>query len=392
MDIRKRISIVLVALPDSGGRLGPKAQTVSGTLIDGQHKQPLGYAVVQLLGSDSTYVSGTTSDDTGRFALAAPRDGRYILKVSFVGMRTLCHDIVVSGGKDQDAGALTLQADEHVLREVTIAAQAPKVVLKNDTFQYNASAYRVAEGSTVEALVKVLPGAEIGDDGSIKINGKEVKKILVDGKEFMTGDTKTAMKNLPVSIIDKVKAYDQKSDLTRVTGIDDGEEQTVLDFGMKQGMNKGFFSNINLSVGNHGRYSERGMAAYFKDNFRMMGFLSANNVGDMMFGGGRRGGFGQTRQGLNNTKMAGINMNYDNGKTLAMGRIPALEPQQRRPAGQGLLRQLPCLAARLHAPHQPAVHAVQQLGRALPPGWTPRLDVERDVRQACSSARATAST
>ena len=185
MDIRKRVSIVLVALLALVG-VSAQAQTVSGTLIDGQHKQPLGYAVVQLLGSDSTYVSGTTSDDTGRFALAAPRAGRYILKVSFVGMRTICHDVVVAGGKDKEVGALTLQADEHVLREVTIAAQAPKVVLKNDTFQYNASAYRVAEGSTVEALVKVLPGAEIGDDGSIKINGKEVKKILVDGKEFMT--------------------------------------------------------------------------------------------------------------------------------------------------------------------------------------------------------------
>ena len=97
MDIRKRICIVLVTLLALVG-VSAQAQTVSGTLIDGQHKQPLGYAVVQLLGSDSTYVSGTTSDDTGRFALAAPRDGRYILKVSFVGMRTLCHDIVVAGG------------------------------------------------------------------------------------------------------------------------------------------------------------------------------------------------------------------------------------------------------------------------------------------------------
>ena len=170
MDIRKRVSIVLVALLALVG-VSAQAQTVSGTLIDGQHKQPLGYAVVQLLGSDSTYVSSTTSDDTGRFALAAPRDGRYILKVSFVGMRTLCHDVVVAGGKDKEVGALTLREDEHVLREVTIAAQAPKVVLKNDTFQYNASAYRVAEGSTVEALVKVLPGAEIGEEVSIKING-----------------------------------------------------------------------------------------------------------------------------------------------------------------------------------------------------------------------------
>ncbi len=315
MNRRRRFATLLVLLLTLLSA-SAQQQTITGHLLDGQHKQPLSYAVVQLLGHDSTYVSGTTSDDTGRFVLQAPRDGNYILKVSFVGMRTLCRDVALSAeSKGTDVGTLTLRQDEHVLREVTIAAQAPKVVLKNDTFQYNASAYRVAEGSTVEALVKVLPGAEVSDDGTVKINGKEVKKILVDGKEFMTGDTKTALKNLPASIIEKVKAYDQQSDLARVTGIDDGEEQTVLDFGMKKGMNKGFFSNISLSLGTHGRYSERGMAAYFKDKFRMMGFASANNVGDMMFGGGPRGGFGQMRQGLNSSKMAGINMNYDNGKT-----------------------------------------------------------------------------
>ena len=120
--------------------------------------------------------------------------------------------------------------------------------LKEDTFVYNSAAYRTPEGSVVEELVKRLPGAEVSDDGTIKINGKEVKKILVDGKEFMTGDTKTALKNLPTSIIDKIKAYDEKSDLSKVTGIDDGEEQTVLDFGVKKGMNKGLISNIDLGV------------------------------------------------------------------------------------------------------------------------------------------------
>ena len=127
--------------------------------------------------------------------------------------------------------------------------------------------------------------AQNGDDGTIKINGKEVKKILIDGKEFMTGDTKTAMKNLPTSIVNTVKAYDQQSDLSRVTGIDDGEEQTVLDFGVKKGMNKGLFSNIDLGIGTQGRYAERGMAAYFNDKFRMMMFGNANNVNDMGFGG-----------------------------------------------------------------------------------------------------------
>lgn len=292
-----------------------QVQKVSGSLIAEDDLQPLYGTVVKLLRTDSTMVSYTTSDEQGYFEVEAPTDGRYILQATYVGMEHLYRNLTLSGGKGAELGTLKMRIDSHVLHEVTVAAQAPKVVLKNDTFQYNASAYRVAEGSTVEALVKQLPGAEVSDDGTIKINGKEVKKILVDGKEFMTGDTKTALKNLPTSIIEKVKAYDQQSDLARVTGIDDGEEQTVLDFGVKKGMNKGFFSNIDLGIGNHGRYSERGMAAYFKNNLRMMGFLSANNVGDMMFGGGPRGGFGQTRQGLNSSKMAGLNMNYDNGKT-----------------------------------------------------------------------------
>lgn len=168
---------------------------------------------------------------------------------------------------------------------------------------------------TLEALVKKLPGAEVSDDGTIKINGKQVKKILIDGKEFMTGDTKTAIKNLPTSIVNTIKAYDQQSDLSRVTGIDDGEEQTVLDFGVKKGMNKGLFSNIDLGIGTKSRYAERGMAAYFNDKFRMMAFVNANNVNDMGFGGGPRGGFGGLRQGLNATKMVGLNLNYNNNKT-----------------------------------------------------------------------------
>ena len=134
-----------------------------------------------------------------------------------------------------------------MLKGAVVTAMAQKVTLKEDTFVYNSSAYRTPEGSVVEELVKRLPGAEVSDDGTIKINGKEVKKILVDGKEFMTGDTKTALKNLPTSIIEKIKAYDEKSDLAKVTGIDDGEEQTVLDFGVKKGMNKGVISNVDLA-------------------------------------------------------------------------------------------------------------------------------------------------
>ena len=151
------------------------------------------------------------------------------------------------------------ETDAVMLKEVIANGVAAKVIVKEDTFIYNAAAYRTPEGSVIEELVKRLPGAQIDDDGKITINGKEVKKIKVDGKEFMTGDTQTALKNLPTAIIDKVKAYDEKSDMAKLTGVDDGEEQTILDFNIKRGMNKGVLANIDLSVGTKSRYAEQGM-------------------------------------------------------------------------------------------------------------------------------------
>lgn len=206
-----------------------------------------------------------------------------------------------------------------MLKGATVVGQAARVTVKEDTFVYNASAYRTPEGSVVEELVKRLPGAQVSDDGTITINGKEVKKVLVDGKEFMTGDTQTALKNLPTSIIDKIKAYDEKSDLAKVTGIDDGEEQTVLDFGIKKGMNKGVFGNVDASIGTHDRYAERLMGALFKDKTRVMLMGNLNNVNDRGFPGGGGGGrFGRGAQGLNTSKMAGANFNLEPSSKLKL--------------------------------------------------------------------------
>ena len=169
-------------------------RNISGKVIESDSQEPVAQTTVRLLKSDSTMVTGSLTNLDGIFRVKAPANGNYIV-------------------------------DAIMLKGATVTGQAAKVTLKEDTFVYNASAYRTPEGSVVEELVKKLPGAQVDDDGKITINGKEVKKILIDGKEFMTGDTKTAMKNLPTSIVERVKAYDQKSDLARVSGIDDGEEE-----------------------------------------------------------------------------------------------------------------------------------------------------------------------
>lgn len=294
--------------------MGQKRE-ISGTILDRQSKDVVTMVTVQLLKRDSTFVGGSLSDDKGRFSIKAPSNGQYILKLSSVGYKTLTRPITIQQNADVKLGQLNLAPDAIMLKEATVTAQAQKVVVKEDTFEYNANAYRTPEGSTIEELVKRLPGAQVGDDGKITINGKEVKKILIDGKEFMTGDTKTAMKNIPTSIINKVKAYDQRSDLSRVTGIDDGNEQTVLDFGVKPGMNKGMMVNADAAVGTKDRYSARAFGGYMKDNLKIFGMGNANNVNDMGFGG-RGGFFGGGRNGLNATKMAGMNVNYEKKDTL----------------------------------------------------------------------------
>ena len=292
-------------------------RNVTGTVVENETGDALPQTTVRLLRTDSTLVKGALTKLDGKFSMNAPSAGKYILQVTCVGFKSYTKNINISGEKDVALGTIAMKPDAIMLKGATVTGQAAKVTLKADTFVYNASAYRTPEGSVVEELVKRLPGAQIDDAGKITINGKEVKKIMVDGKEFMTGDTKTAMKNLPTSIVERVRAYDQKSDLARVSGIDDGEEETVLDFGIKQGMNKGMMVNADLAAGTKHRYSGRIFGGYMKDDLKLFLMSSANNVNDMGFstGGGR---FGGGRQGLTATKMTGVNLNYEKKNKLKL--------------------------------------------------------------------------
>ena len=284
---------------------------ITGMVID-DAQDPIPQTTVRLLKTDSTLVKGALTNMEGKFKLASQQTGDFILQVTCVGFKPYTKRIKVSE-KDVAVGTIAMEPDAIMLKGATVTGQAAKVMLKADTFIYNAAAFRTPEGSVVEELVRRLPGAEVSDDGTIKINGKQVKKILVDGKEFMTGDTKTAIKNLPTNIIDRIKAYDKQSDMARVSGIEDGEEETVLDFGIKAGMNKGVMVNADLGVGTKDRYAGRIFGGVMKDDLKVFLMTNANNTNDQGFPGGGGGGgrFGGGRQGLNAMKMTGLNLNYE---------------------------------------------------------------------------------
>lgn len=281
---------------------------IKGRALETENKEAVEKAVVTLYKTDSTYIGSMLTDSLGRFVL--PTDmGRYMVKISAIGYDEAWRNVTVES-RNIDLGDILLKENAIMLQETMITANLPKVVMREDTIIYNADAYRVPEGSTIDALVERLPGAEIDNDGNITINGKQVKKILVDGREFIMGDTKTAMKNLPSAIVDKVKAYNEKSEMSRLTGIDDGSESTILDFNIKPKMKRGFFANVDAGYGTENRYSSRMMGARMYGDMRYTLIGNANNNGDEGMGG-RRGRQGGGAGGLRSSKTVAANINYE---------------------------------------------------------------------------------
>ena len=299
------MAIGAAAQPDDRGL------TISGNVQDADLKEPVIQASVQLFRSkDSTFVGGTVTDLRGNFSVEAPANGIYRLKISSIGYQPIQREINLRRNQSQDLGDLFMANDAVLLKEAVVTGRAAQIVVKKDTLVYNPEAYRTPEGSPIEELIKRIPGAEVDEDGNITINGKVVKKILLDGKEFMLGDVETALKNIPVSIIQNMKFYDQQSDQARITGIEDGNKETVIDFTIKKGMNRGYMTNLDLAGGTEHRYASRGMGSSFTDKMRFVLMGNFNNKEE-------NAGW-WNRRGLNARKMLGTNFNYDDDDKLKM--------------------------------------------------------------------------
>lgn len=280
-----------------------KVISVSGRVVESDSNEPAAQATIQLLAlPDSAYAAGIASSNKGWFTLPKVKAGKYLLKVSYIGFRTKFVPVQLANNvTEKKMGTITLDPDAVMLSEAVITAEAPPVTVKADTTEYAAAAYPVPEGSMLEDLVKKIPGAEVSDEGTITINGKEIKKIMVDGKEFFSDDPKVSMKNLPANMFEKVKAYDKKSDMARITGIDDGEEESVLDLTVKKGMKKGWIGNLIAGYGSEERYEGGVMISRFKDDSSLSIVGSANNTNNKGFSE-----FGDAGQGMGGNAGAGI--------------------------------------------------------------------------------------
>ena len=298
---------------------------VTGSVVEQGSDTPIEQATVRLLNvKDSAMVRGVVSARNGSFTLKNVKKGSYLLHITFIGYDPLYQPLQITGKKNPvNVGKLELSDGAIELGEAVVIGKAPEVTVRNDTVEYNADSYKVTEGSVLEDLLKKMPGVEVDSEGKITVNGKEVKKVMVDGKEFFSDDPKVASKNLPAKMIDKLQVLDKKSDMAQMTGFDDGEEETVSNLTVKPGMKQGWFGNAYGGYGSKARYEGNAMVNRFVNNDQITFMGGANNTNNMGFsdlastmfsgmggGGGRRGGFG-AGSGITSSGNAGLNFSKE---------------------------------------------------------------------------------
>mgnify|MGYP001019723714 FL=1 len=276
--------------------------SISGKLIDEETEEPVPLASVRVLQrADSAFVTGKASNAEGLFTIPV-KSGSYILHISFIGYNDVYRDVQVTSSRPNvKLGNIILSNDNIMLSETVVTAKAPEITVKGDTLEYNADSYKVTESAVVEDLLKKMPGVEIDNEGKITVNGKEIKKILVDGEEFFSNDPKVASKNLPAKMVEKLQVLERRTEMAQMTGFDDGEEENVINLMVRPGMKEGLFGSAFAGYGSKERYEGNAMVNYMKDKDQytfLGGINNTNNAGfsdlaSSMFGSmGGRGGRG----------------------------------------------------------------------------------------------------
>ena len=314
---------------------------VTGVLIDDSTGDPVGFATVSLTRDGQSKPNKyTLTDDKGAFSMTGVRNGTYALVAELLGYETYSAQVKIENNKGVDLGEIRMKIDREQLEAAEVSAIGNPVIIKKDTIEYNAGAFLSTDNDNLVDLLKKMPGIEVADNGTITVNGQSVSKITVQGKTFFLDDPQVASQNIPAKLVKKLKVIRKKSEQAEFTGIDDGQEETVIDLTVTDGANlSGIVGRVTAGVGhdlptennplNDWRFSGNAFLGNFSDKTQISLILNANNAnvqgstnfsGNMMsgmmggggggMGGGMGAGFGGGG-GINTSYMAGLNAGAD---------------------------------------------------------------------------------
>lgn len=266
------------------GCLWSQTYTLSGRVSD-DAGEPLGAASVMLLqAKDSLLQSFAVTNADGTFKFENVPAGKYVFKAMFLKHVTFVSVVDVAGENASIAlpeAKMTPEATK--VEEVQITDERIPIRMKGDTIEYDAKAFTTQQGDVVEELFKKLPGMEVDRDGNIKAQGKEVTRILVDGKEFFGDDPKVASKNLPAGAVDKVQVFDKRSEMADFTGIDDGTRDRTINLTLKDEYKKGYFGTVMGGYGSQDRFEGKASLSRFAEKSQISFLGQANNTNQQGF-------------------------------------------------------------------------------------------------------------
>ena len=308
--------------------------SLKGQLTDSLQKQQVNDATVSLVNAkDSSLVGFTRSDSAGRFSFSHLKPGKYRLSASQVNFHPKWQHVEVNG--DMDLGSIMLK-DKSILEEVSVKAQRPPVVVSGDTLEFNAEAFKTKPNAVVEDMLKKMPGVEVDRDGTIRVNGKRISRVLVNGRDFFNGDPKMATRNLSADAIDKVQVFDKSSDQSEFTGVDDGNKTPTLNLKLKKDKKNAAFGKATMAAGTKDRYDGQFNINKFSGDQQLSAIGMANNTNRqgfsimdmlnftgqsrrMMSGGGARIVINNDNDDEFGLPVAGINNSQGITRTIAGG-------------------------------------------------------------------------
>ena len=268
------LAIAVLAQATSASAQAPGEHWVRGVVTDSAGAALHNAMVVVLSRPDSVLAEYTLSSQDGRFTIDGLPAGSYILQVTLIGYRTLRRDFEVAAA-GVDAGRVMLAVTAVEVDSVVVSVEHVPFVNQRDTFSYNVQAFPTPPNSTVEELLRRLPGIDVDADGSITAQGEAVAKILVDGKEFFGDDPTVAIENLPADAIEQIAVYDKESDMAEFTGIPDGQEERTINLKLREEARSGYFGRARGDVGGDGGSRAR-LTAPVGSEARYNGSLSLN--------------------------------------------------------------------------------------------------------------------
>lgn len=297
----KYIYILLFFLPIT---LTAQNLNITGKVIDETNQQALPGANISLLYPWEEVVKSVVSDIDGNFLFENVEKGGYKLKISFVGYTDKVQEVTLSS-QSIDLGTLIITEGAVNLDAIEVKEKLPLAQQNGDTTAYNANAFKTLKDASAEDLIEKMPGV-IKNGGRLQVEGENVGKVLVDGREFFGNDPNAALRNLPAEVISKIQVFDQQSDQSQFTGFNDGNTIKTINIITKNGTSNAQFGKLYAGYGTDDRYQIGGNTSFFDGDRRISIIGQSNNINIQNFaaedllgvvGGGSRRGGGRGRGG-----------------------------------------------------------------------------------------------